>query len=171
MPDAPLGFGAPARDCLCTEFTMDADSFNSNIIPDGPSRSRLLSESPLLASYASSSRTGPGGDDLSVSELSLNDRLGRRPFSLLPHNEDTTFTARQPDDVDNNPEQRNEPQTPRVRTRDEKLQNDLFVLRKLNAAFAAYNDALRTTESSSEVCSKVLGFGRRPNHTWCLREW
>lgn len=39
------------------------------------------------------------------------------------------------------------PQTP---TRGEKLQNDLFVLRKLNGTFRLYNEALSETESGTE---------------------
>ena len=41
------------------------------------------------------------------------------------------------------------PQTP---TKGEKLQNDLFVLRKLNGTFRLYNEALSETESGTEVC-------------------
>ena len=35
--------------------------------------------------------------------------------------------------------------------REEKLQNDLFVLRQLNGAFAVYNDALREAQAGTEV--------------------
>ena len=38
-----------------------------------------------------------------------------------------------------------------ARTREEKLQNDLFLLKKLNGAFSLYTDALRATQSSTEV--------------------
>ena len=38
-----------------------------------------------------------------------------------------------------------------ARTREEKLQNDLFLLKKLNSAFSLYTDALRATQSSTEV--------------------
>jgi hypothetical protein len=39
-----------------------------------------------------------------------------------------------------------------ARTRQERLQHDLFVLQKLNAAFSVYNSALRDTRSATEVC-------------------
>jgi hypothetical protein len=50
------------------------DTFDSTILPSG---SRLLSESPQfsLASASSGSHTGPGGADLSLSELYLDNRL------------------------------------------------------------------------------------------------
>jgi hypothetical protein len=35
--------------------------------------------------------------------------------------------------------------------REEKLQNDLFILRQLNGAFAVYNDALREAQAGTEV--------------------
>jgi len=38
-----------------------------------------------------------------------------------------------------------------ARTREEKLQNDLFLLKKLNGAFSLYTDTLRATQSSTEV--------------------
>ncbi|KAI0316258.1 hypothetical protein OF83DRAFT_1164431 [Amylostereum chailletii] len=146
------------------------DSLDSNSLSNVPSGSRLLSESPLSTPYPSSSHTGPGGDDLSLSELSLTDRLPRRPFSLLPHPEDTTFTLHDHDttftlhDHDTNMEElgaRDEDQESKsehssARTREEKLQNDLFVLRKLNSAFAVYNEALKATESSTERVAAEL---------------
>lgn len=36
-------------------------------------------------------------------------------------------------------------------SKEERLQHDLFVLQKLNAAFSLYNDALRDTDSGTEV--------------------
>ena len=38
-----------------------------------------------------------------------------------------------------------------ARTREEKLQNDLFLLKKLNSAFSLYTDTLRAIQSSTEV--------------------
>ena len=40
-----------------------------------------------------------------------------------------------------------------ARAREGKLQNDLFLLKKLNSAFSLYTDALRATQSSTEVSS------------------
>ena len=80
------------------------------------SGSRLLSQSPLLPSSSSSlshAHTGPGGDDLLLSELSLADQAAK--------------------------------------TRDEKLQRDLFILKKLNSSFAAFNEVLKDTQTGTEV--------------------
>ena len=38
-----------------------------------------------------------------------------------------------------------------TQTREERLSNDLYTLRKLNAAFGMYNEALAATESGTEV--------------------
>jgi hypothetical protein len=38
-----------------------------------------------------------------------------------------------------------------AKAREEKLQNDLFILRKMNASFAVLNDALRETQSGAQV--------------------
>ncbi|TDL24260.1 hypothetical protein BD410DRAFT_838299 [Rickenella mellea] len=43
-----------------------------------------------------------------------------------------------------------------ARTRQERLQHDLFVLQKLNAAFSVYNSALRDTRSATERVSDQL---------------
>jgi hypothetical protein len=37
------------------------------------------------------------------------------------------------------------------KSREEKLQHDLFVLKKINASFGAYREALRSTQSANEV--------------------
>ena len=65
------------------------DSFDISHVDMHASGSRLLSEpTPDISSSSSASRTGPGGDDLSISELSLykqpNTRSShKRPFRLL----------------------------------------------------------------------------------------
>ena len=43
-----------------------------------------------------------------------------------------------------------------ARLREEKLQSDLFILKKLNAAFESFNDALEETGSANEVCLQYL---------------
>ncbi len=90
------------------------------------SGSNLLSESPLL-----NSETGPDGDDLSLSELSLSDR---------------TVT-------DDGPGQDDAEATRKAssRTREEKLQSDLFILKKLNTSLTLYNEALDSTDSATDV--------------------
>ena len=75
------------------------DSFDLSNIDMPASGSRLLSE-PTPDISSSSSRTGHGGDDLSLSELELSDRpqsksARRRPFSLLaqPQSPDESAVA------------------------------------------------------------------------------
>ncbi len=41
-----------------------------------------------------------------------------------------------------------------AKTREEKLQHDLFVLKKLNSAFEVYKDALRETKSNTDVSAR-----------------
>jgi hypothetical protein len=130
------------------------------------SGSRLLSESPLLPSSSSlsHSHTGPGGDDLSLSELSLADRPTPRPSTSVPFgldqsvdddddpfNDDSVYGDRDKDEVEK-PE--NDEQTKRqaAKAREEKLQRDLFILKKLNSSFAAFNEVLKDTQTGTEVC-------------------
>ncbi|KAI9460915.1 hypothetical protein BJY52DRAFT_1185743 [Lactarius psammicola] len=127
---------------------------------------RLLSESPQFSftSVTPSSHTGPGGDDLSLSELYPNNRLPRRPAQArndpktrpsiaqalgfgapIVRSQDAStsdVTVRAGEDVD--------PTHLTTQSREEKLRNDLVVLRQLNGAFAAYNDALRETQAGTE---------------------
>lgn len=129
------------------------------------SGSRLLSESPIL----SSSHTGPGGDDLSISELSLPDRTAifDKPFTLLaPLQDDPTTPTRSnshenrdhdvefeddgEDDVDD-VEQSEQEKRLAAKVREEKLQSDIFILKKLNASFATFHEALQDTGSANQV--------------------
>lgn len=138
-------------------------SADSSDISFPASGSRLLSESPLL--HSGSSHTGPGGDDLSISELSLSDRtaLFQQPFSLLArpppdleaeidhlHGDDELG---QRDDNDQGSEDPERAKRNTAKLREEKLQSDIFILRKLNASFALFNDALEETGSANEVCA------------------
>ncbi|KAF9029030.1 hypothetical protein BDZ89DRAFT_739534 [Hymenopellis radicata] len=102
--------------------------------------SNLLSESPLL----NSSETGPGGDDLSLSELSLSDRTvtyDDRPST--PGQDDGEANAEAVRKVV-------------ARTREESLQSDLFILKKLNTSLTLYNEALDSTDSATDRLSKQL---------------
>ncbi|KAL0955949.1 hypothetical protein HGRIS_002133 [Hohenbuehelia grisea] len=157
------------------------DSLDSSF-PGLASGSRLMSESPLLPSSSSRSRfdsdTGPGGADLSLSELSLSDRphpeVLSQPFSLLarphveppitpppPHAEgEHNGEGEGPEDeeFDEGDVTMDQAQVRRAaaRTREEKLQSDLFILRKLNSAFAAFGDALGRAESANERVATQL---------------
>ncbi|KAF8070473.1 hypothetical protein FPV67DRAFT_1668325 [Lyophyllum atratum] len=135
------------------------DSLDSSDILFPASGSRLLSESQILPS-SSSSYTGLGGDDLSVSELSLADRtpVPRKPFSLLTPAEPSWQASHDhEDDMDNNKEediddggQAEQKKRHAAKMREEKLQSDIFILRKLNASFAMFNDALQETGSANQ---------------------
>ncbi|RPD59928.1 hypothetical protein L227DRAFT_118234 [Lentinus tigrinus ALCF2SS1-6] len=138
------------------------DSFDISDFQMPASGSRLLSEPTPDISSSSSTRTGPGGDDLSISELSLSDRpqsksARRRPFSLLAPPPDDSALA--DDDAEEDEggmdatmtqEDLEKARRLAVKTREEKLQHDLFMLKKLNSAFEVYKDALRETKSSTD---------------------
>ena len=137
------------------------------------SGSRLLSDSPLiLPSHPSFSNTGPCGDDLSLSELSIADRpssLFSKPFTLLagpstsenPTNDGDTSGCGESHAL---PEQAAEvdDRTKRKvleKQREEKIQSDLFILKKLNSAFALFHEALDESGSANEVrCSLSCQF-------------
>ncbi|KAH9049845.1 hypothetical protein EDB84DRAFT_834306 [Lactarius hengduanensis] len=174
------------------------------IPPSGDSQ--LLSESPQfsLTSVGSSSRTGPGGDDLSLSELYPDNPLPQRPAQARRDNPKTRPSIAQalgfgapigrsqgasasgvPEEEEEGEGWRGEEEEQKVgdddgnedsvaadvtvragedvdpthlaaQSREEKLRSDLFVLRQLNGAFAAYNDALRETQAGTERVAKQL---------------
>jgi hypothetical protein len=133
--------------------------------------SRLLSlESPILPSgSSSSSRTGPGGQDLSLSELSISDHTATmpKPFSLLAKvdldpatptrnneavNPEIHSDEHENDDSDFlNDEADEDLQKQAEKRKEEKLQSDIFILKKLNASFELFNDALQETGSANQV--------------------
>ncbi|KAF7428667.1 hypothetical protein PC9H_007896 [Pleurotus ostreatus] len=151
------------------------DSLDSFTLPGPSSSRRLMSESPLLPSRYSESDTGPGGADLSISELSLSDRdeISNRPFSLLarpdpvpstPPTKEREFGDNSGDDEDpldpdeEGDETIDQDKIKRIasRTREEKLRSDVFILRKLNAAFAAFNEGLEDAGSANERIATQL---------------
>ena len=149
--------------------TMDSPDINST-----HSGSHLLSmDTPT---FSSESQTGPGGDDLSLSELSISkDSIMNKPFSLLANFNprtrpvDPTTPTRLnesgliaedlqlagdsneaegdfEDERDAELVQRNAQEV-----RDEKLKSDVFVLKKLNAAFDLFHEALEETGNANQV--------------------
>ncbi|KAG1751576.1 uncharacterized protein EDB91DRAFT_1106087 [Suillus paluster] len=150
----------------------------SSSFPD-LSNSQLLSESlPSPEPFDSDSHTGPGGADLSISELSLSDkdtenfRFHDRPrFSLLAPTATTSHTF-SPDQSkiseDDEYEEGNDGgsendvdltmigRVAAAKAREDKLQSDLYVLKKLNASFALFNDALRSTQTATEQVATQL---------------
>ncbi|GJE95490.1 DASH complex subunit Duo1-domain-containing protein [Phanerochaete sordida] len=155
---------------------MDLSDVSSEFVVD-ESGSRLLSES--LVHPSTSSRGGGGSHDagdLSLSELSLTDPSQppphrRRPFSLLAQPRSPSpksfhlhgsALAEEEEEYD---EEVNDTMTPEDaekarraagRTREEKLQSDLFMLKKLNSAFEVYKEALRETKNSTERVADQL---------------
>ena len=159
-------------------------SLNSPDISASQSGSRLLSmDSPTFPADSSHSRTGPGGDDLSLSELSISnpDSIMNKPFSLLarfnppPQSPTDLATPTRENKTGASPEghhtkgsgeivdaelqdEGEDTEATRKKTqelRDEKLKSDMFILKKLNAAFELFEEALEETGSANEVCSRA----------------
>ncbi|KAG5648469.1 hypothetical protein DXG03_003080 [Asterophora parasitica] len=112
---------------------------------------------------SSSSHTGLGGDDLSISELSLGDRtpVAQKPFSLLAPadspptrpDDDHELDGREEEGKNSDDEERLEQKKRHaVKFREDKLQSDIFILRKLNDSFATFNEALQDTGSANQAC-------------------
>ncbi|KAJ3567176.1 hypothetical protein NP233_g6541 [Leucocoprinus birnbaumii] len=128
--------------------------------------SRLLSESSLMASESNSSHAGSAHGDLSLSDLSMRDRddVMRKPFSLLSRPDPTTppsQTGELGDDLTvraHGDDEEDEEATSRQsgKAREEKLQSDIFILRKLNASFSAFNEALDATGSINDKIARQL---------------
>ncbi|KAH0589086.1 hypothetical protein J132_01774 [Termitomyces sp. J132] len=128
------------------------------------SESQLLSESPLPSS--SSSHTGLGGDDLSLSELSLTDRtpVAHKPFSLLARTNsirpDGSVDGDIPEDgvreETNDDKQTEHDKRHAAKLREDKLQSDIFILKKLNSSFALFNEALQDTGSANQRVAMQL---------------
>ncbi|KXN92442.1 hypothetical protein AN958_08001 [Leucoagaricus sp. SymC.cos] len=127
--------------------------------------SRLLSESSLMASESNSSHAGSLHEDLSLLDLSLKDRDGvmSKPFSLLSRPDPSStplptgelgedLTVRAQGDEEEGEERTRQ----NAKAREEKLQNDIFVLKKLNASFTAFNEALDATGSINDKIAKQL---------------
>jgi len=136
-------------------------SFTSADTPSVAGSSILRQSPPFL----SQSHTGPGGADLSLSELYISDRnddspAATRPFSLLPERnggieEERSFFSDSGGVVEEEDEEatihKRRDSAGEARQREERLQRDLFVLKKLNASFSLYNEALKDARSSTEV--------------------
>jgi hypothetical protein len=134
---------------------MNSSEFSD--IPLSATDSRLLSLSPVLASDSSL----PEINDLSLSELSLNHCAGPSGvISLLAQDDSASSTSKHDGDCngasgspphglsadDTEKTKRNE-----TKLREEKLQSDLFILKKLNASFAMFHEALDAAGSANQV--------------------
>jgi len=111
---------------------------------------RLLSESPLIehSSHPDLSES----DLLSAYNLPQGDRKKSQAVDD-EHDEDEVEEGLQEGEGGEGEDEEAQIRRARkaARTREEKLQNDLFLLKKLNSAFSLYTDALRATQSSTEV--------------------
>lgn len=152
-------------------------SSSSSIDINAGGSSRLLSlESPILSSMNPYYNTGSGGEDLSLSELSLSDQTAimEKPFSLLArapsepatptHNPQTSSPDVHDEKYSENSDDVLEKESPekiqqqKGKLREEKLQSDIFILKKLNASFGLFNEALQDTSSANQVSLLLYKF-------------
>ena len=116
---------------------------------------RLLSESPLIG--RSNHADLSSSDLVSVHDLPQRDR-GQSQAAEDERDEGEVEEGLREEGEGGEDEGEDEDEEAEIRrarkaarTREEKLQNDLFLLKKLNSAFSLYTDALRATQSSTEV--------------------
>ncbi|KAL5528166.1 hypothetical protein ACEPAF_7302 [Sanghuangporus sanghuang] len=140
------------------------DSYDSSV----PLDARYRSISPLANATYESAQPG----DLSLSDLSTNNEIPgpsrQMPFSLLARPLRPPQTPQNPqeevEDVGNETarpvEEEEEDEETRAQfaaqSREERLRQDLFVLRKINAGLAVYNEALSGTRTSTERVAEQL---------------
>ncbi|TFK44726.1 hypothetical protein BDQ12DRAFT_730752 [Crucibulum laeve] len=139
----------------------DQDSSDISLPSSG---SQLLSLSPMLPT--DDSESNPADNDLSISELSLSDRTAMldKSFTLLAHDDRLPSTLTRPEktpgeedgektyDQEDMREGDDVEQIKRnsAKSREEKLRGDIFVIRKLNASFATFNEALQETATAND---------------------
>jgi hypothetical protein len=138
---------------------LDPDASDITFSADG---SRLLSQSSLMASESISSDNGQEENDLSLSDLSLRERddIMSKPFSLLARAEPVTPTQQtstlgEAEDEEEGQDETNVEHTEKQtgKAREDKLHSDMFILKKLNASFSAFNEAMEATGSINDVRS------------------
>ncbi|KJA19894.1 hypothetical protein HYPSUDRAFT_43764 [Hypholoma sublateritium FD-334 SS-4] len=139
------------------------------------SESRLLSlDSPILSSINPYFNAGSCGEALSLSDLSLSDQtaITEKPFSLLAraesepaaptHNPQTTNPDARDENLSENSddvfekESLEKIQQQTTKLREEKLQSDIFILKKLNASFGLFIEALQDTGFASRRIAAQL---------------
>lgn len=93
--------------------------------------------------------------DLSISELSLPDQT-LKPFSLLapPAPPEHVIDTEEPGESEEPVAQQSQRQS--AKAREEKLQSDIFILRKLNASFELFNEALQDTGAANQVILRFI---------------
>ena len=101
--------------------------------------------------------------DLSISELSLSDQT-LKPFTLLaPPEPETDSEDSEESEASEEPVAQQAQKHSSAKAREEKLQSDIFILRKLNASFELFNEALQDTGSANQV---VLYFTHNPHPSY-----
>jgi len=128
---------------------MDSIDLSADLtaLPTGHA-ARLLSESPLVGH--SDHPDLSSSDLLSVHDLPTGNR-SQSHAADDEHDEDEVEEDLQKEGDGEDEEAQVRRARKAARIREEKLQNDLFLLKKLNSAFSLYTDALRATQSSTEV--------------------
>jgi len=128
---------------------MDSIDLSADItaLPTGHT-TRLLSESPLVG--RSDHPDLSSSDLLSVHDLPTGDCSQSHAVDDERDEVEVEEGLHEEDDGEDEEAQIRRARKA-ARTREEKLQNDLFLLKKLNSAFSLYTDALRATQSSTEV--------------------
>lgn len=135
---------------------MDSIDFSTDLtaLPTDHN-ARLLSESPPIGR---SSLPDIPSSDFSVHDLPTGDRSQSQAVNDGHEEGEAEEGPRGEGDERGEGEEGGEDEEAQIRrarkaarTREEKLQNDLFLLKKLDGAFSLYTDALRTTQSSTEV--------------------
>lgn len=138
---------------------MDSVDISADItaIPDDRN-ARLLSESPLVgpssrsnisSSVLSAHDDEPPTSDRSQNQVATDEHDNDKAQGNPPEEEEEGGGGGGDEDEDEEAQTRRARKAARMR--EEKLQNDLFLLKKLNGAFSLYTDALRATQSSTEV--------------------
>jgi hypothetical protein len=153
------------------------DSNSTFDLADLDSGSRLLSDTSELTAvrpkYGSSSAAAHHAD-LSLSELSLRPEPAKKPFRLIPAKQEFKSTAPHADDTftldnlgdgdsttmpDDTFAAEAEPNSldeaahaeATAQRREEGLQHDLFMMRKMNATLEVYHNALTASRASRQV--------------------
>ena len=113
---------------------------------------RLLSESPLIG-RSNTDLGGSSSDLLTERDLPTGDRSQSHAVNDEQDEDEVEDALREEGDEGEGEDEEARVRRARkaARAREEKLQNDLFLLKKLNGAFSLYTDALRATQSSTEV--------------------
>jgi hypothetical protein len=151
--------------CLTTIRSVEMYNPDDSDLTFTADQSRLLSEPSLMASESTNSlhylQATSANEDLSLSDLSIQDRddIMSRPFSLLSRPDPITSPLQTGEPGEDKPggidgdeiQDRETARRQDAKAREEKLQSDLFILKKLNASFAAFNEALAATGSLNDV--------------------